>query len=119
LLSALEELRQYKKKTKSLKGQLLEFEEAHKSREREISKSVKENEQIIIDLKTQLQESKRIEEILTEQLNEKQQDCEKREAEIVLLKKELEKGKNHSRFENSSKILDDILNSQRSPNDKT
>jgi len=34
LLSAVEELKQYKKKTKSLKGQLLEFEEAHKSRER-------------------------------------------------------------------------------------
>ena len=35
------------------------------------------------------------------------------------MKKELEKGKNHSRFENNSKILDDILNSQRSPKDKT
>jgi hypothetical protein len=52
-------------------------------------------------LKTQLQESKRIEEILTEQLNEKKQDCEKQEVEIILLKKELVKGKNHSRFENS------------------
>jgi hypothetical protein len=30
LLSGLEELKQYKKKTKSLKGQLLEFEEEQK-----------------------------------------------------------------------------------------
>jgi hypothetical protein len=119
LLSSLEDLKQYKKKTKSLKGQLLEFEEAQKSREIEISKSVKENKQIIIDLKTRLQEAKRIEDLLIEQLNKKQQDCEKREAEIVLLKKELEKGKNHSRFENSSKILDDNMNSQISPKDKT
>jgi hypothetical protein len=69
-------------------------------------------------LKTQLQEAKRIEEVLTKQLNEKQQDYEKQEAETVLLKKELAKGKNHSIFENSSKILDDIPNSQRSPMDK-
>jgi len=65
-------------------------------------------------LKTQLHEAKRIGEILIEQLNKKHQDCERREDKIVLLKKELEKGKNHSRFENYSKILDDILNSQRS-----
>jgi hypothetical protein len=56
---------------------------------------------------------------LNKQLNEKQQDCKKLETEIVQLKRELEKGNNQSRFENSSKILNDILNSQRSPNDKT
>jgi hypothetical protein len=66
LLIALEELKKYKKKTKSLKGQLLEFEEAHKSREREISKTVRENEQIIIELNIHIQEAKRIEEVLTE-----------------------------------------------------
>ena len=32
---------------------------------------------------------------------------------------ELEKENKQSKFENSSKILDDILNSQRSSNDKT
>jgi hypothetical protein len=70
-------------------------------------------------LKTQLQEAKIIEEVISKQLNEKQQDCEKLEAEIVFLKRELEKGNNQSRFENSSKILDDILNSQRSSSNKT
>jgi hypothetical protein len=92
----------------------------HINQEKEKSqKQLGKIKKIIIYLKTQLQESKIIEYILIEQLNEKQQDCEKREAKIVLLKKEPEKGKKHSRFENSSKILDDILNSQRSPKDKT
>jgi hypothetical protein len=41
------------------------------------------------------------------------------ETKIVQLKRELEKGRNQSRFENSSKILNDILISQISPNNKT
>jgi hypothetical protein len=118
LISALDELRKYKKKNKLLRGQLLEFEEAQQLREKEVSKTIKESEKIIIDLKTQLQEAKRNEEVLNKQLNEKQQDCKKLETEIVQLKRELEKGNNQSIFENSSKILNDILNSQRSPNDK-
>jgi chromosome segregation ATPase len=119
LISALEELRKYKRKNKSLREQLLEYEEEQKSREKEVSKTIKESKQIINDLKTQLQEAKRIEEVISKQLNEKQQDCEKLEAEIVFLKRELEKGNNQSRFENSSKILDDILNNQISSSNKT
>jgi hypothetical protein len=119
LISALEELRKYKKKNKSLREQLLEHEEKQKSREKEVLITIKESEQIIIDLKTQLQEAKRIEEVISKQLNEKQLDCEKLEAEIVFLKRELEKGNNQSRFENSSKILDDILNSQISSSNKS
>ena len=41
------------------------------------------------------------------------------EDEIKLLKGELEKEKKGSKFENSSKILDEILSSQRSQNNKT
>jgi hypothetical protein len=37
----------------------------------------------------------------------------------MFLKRELEKGINQSRFENNSKILDDILNSQISSSNKT
>ena len=70
-------------------------------------------------MKTQLQESKIIEEVILKQLNDREQDCEKLEAEIVLLKREIENEKKQSRFENSSKILNDILNIQRSPNYKT
>jgi hypothetical protein len=118
-INALEELRKYKKKNKSLREQLSEYEEAQKSREREVSKTIKETGKVINDLKTQLQEAKRIEEVILKQLNDREQDCEKLEAEIVLLKGEIEKEKKQSRFENSSKILNDILNNQRSPNDKT
>jgi hypothetical protein len=49
----------------------------------------------------------------------KKQVCEKLEAEIKFLKCELEKEKKGSKFGNSSKILDEILSSQRSPNNKT
>jgi len=55
----------------------VEYEGKQKSRENEVSKTIKESEQIIIDLKTELQESKRIEEVILKKLNDKQQDCEK------------------------------------------
>jgi hypothetical protein len=119
LISALEELRKYKKKNKSLREQLSEYEEAQKSREREVSKTIKETGKVINDLKTQLQEAKIIEEVILKQLNDREQDCENLEAEIILLKGEIEKEKKQSRFENSSKILNDIINSQRSPSNKT
>jgi hypothetical protein len=118
LISALDELRKYKKKNKLLRGQLLEFEQAQQTREKEVSKTIKESEKIIIDLKTQLQEVKRNKEILNEQFKEKQQVCKKLEDEISQLKGELERGNHQSKFENSSNILNDILNNQRSPNDK-
>jgi hypothetical protein len=69
-------------------------------------------------LKTQLQEAKRIEEVLSKQLNDKEQNCETLEAEIVLLRRKLEKGIDLSKFEISSKILDDILDSQRPSSNK-
>jgi hypothetical protein len=119
LISALEELRKYKKKNKLLRAQLQEFEESHQSREIDASRTIKESEQIISDLKSQLLEAKRIEEVILKQLNDREQVCEKLEAEIELLKGEFEKEKKGSKFENSSKILDEILSSQRSPNNKT
>ena len=82
----------------------------NKSREKGVIITIKELKQIFIDLKTQIQEVKRIEEVISKQLNEKQLDCENLEDKIVFLKGELEKGNNQSRFENSLKILDDILN---------
>jgi hypothetical protein len=51
---------------------------------------------------------------MSKQLNEKKLDCEKLRLKLFFLKRELEKGNNQSRFENSSIILDDILKSQRS-----
>jgi hypothetical protein len=69
-------------------------------------------------LKTQLQEAKIIEEVILKQLNDREQDCENIEDEIDLLKGELEKEKKQSRFTDNSKILDNILKSKKSPNDK-
>jgi hypothetical protein len=101
------------------RAQLQEFEEAHQSIEVDASRAIKESKQIISDLKYQLLEAKRIEEVILNQLNDREQVCEKLEVGIELLKGELEKEKKGSKFENSSNILDKILSSQRSPNHKT
>jgi capsule polysaccharide export protein KpsE/RkpR len=78
---------------------------------------------IVIILKTQLEEEKRIEEVVRSQLKEKEENCEKLEAEIVSLRKELEKTTNQLsrslKFGKSTEILDNILSYQRSPFIKT
>jgi hypothetical protein len=80
--------------------------------EEEISKSF----ETIVLLKTQIEEAKRIEEILKIQINEKEDSCCKLEAEIVDLRKKVEKSK---KFLNSSRILDEILECQRPSCDKS
>ena len=52
-----------------------------------MSKTIKERGQVINDLKTQLQETKTIEEVILKQLNDREQDYEKLEAETVFYKK--------------------------------
>ena len=74
----------------------------------EISKSF----ETIVHLKTQIEDAKRIEELLKIQINEKEDSCCKLEAEIVDLRKKVEKS---NKFLNSSRILE----SQRSPYDKS
>jgi hypothetical protein len=66
----------------------------------EISKSF----ETIIHLKTQIEEAKRVEELLKDQINEKEESCHKLEAEVVDLRKKVEKS---NKFLNSSKILDE------------
>jgi hypothetical protein len=73
---------------------------------------------LIIELKTRLQETKRKEEILNNELNEKQQICKILEDEIVQLKGKLKIGDIQSKFENNSKIMKKIISSHRSSNDK-
>jgi hypothetical protein len=119
ILIVIEELRKTKKQNMVLSEELLEIKETTKSREREVSKTIKELEHTISDLKSQLLEANTIEEVILQQLNDKKQVCEKLEAEIKPLKSEIEKEKKGSQFENSSKILDEIINSQRSLNNKT
>jgi hypothetical protein len=78
----------------------------------EISKSF----ETIVHLKTQIEEAKRIEELLKNQINEKKESCCKLEVEIVDLRKKVEKS---NKFLHSLRILDEILESQRSPCDKS
>ena len=71
-------------------------------------------------LKKQVEEAKKTQEVLANQLKEKEASCQKHEIEISSLKKELEKINNPSlKFERSSTILDNILEQQKSPHDKT
>jgi hypothetical protein len=78
----------------------------------EISKSF----ETIVHLKTQIEEAKRIEELLKNQINEKEESCCKLEAEIFDLRKKVE---NSNKFLNSSRILYETLESQRSSCDKS
>jgi hypothetical protein len=77
----------------------------------EMSKSF----ETIVHLKTQIEKAKIIEELLKIQINEKEDSCCKLEAEIVDLRKKVEKS---NKFLNSSRILDEILESQRPSCDK-
>ncbi|KAH9289128.1 hypothetical protein KI387_033245, partial [Taxus chinensis] len=46
---------------------------------------------MIVDLKSQIEEAKRVEEELRNQLRTKEEDCENPESEIIALRKDLEK----------------------------
>jgi uncharacterized protein YydD (DUF2326 family) len=70
----------------------------------------------IVHIKTQIEEAKRIDELLKNQIIEKEESCCKLEDEIVDLGKKVEKS---NKFLNSSQILDEILESRRSPYDKS
>jgi predicted RNase H-like nuclease (RuvC/YqgF family) len=70
---------------------------------------------MITKLKGQIEEYKRIEEALKEQLEGKDGIIGNLEAEIVTLRKDIEK----KHMQNSSKVLDDIINSQKSYLDKS
>jgi hypothetical protein len=119
ILSVIEELRQTKKQNMVLREEHLEIKEATKSRETDVSKTMKELEKTISDLKSHLVEANKIEEVILKQLNDKKQVCEKLEVEIKLLKSEIEKRKNGSQFGKSSKILDEIICIQRPPKNNT
>jgi hypothetical protein len=88
-----------------------------------MSQSLEEIKNTIMNLKVQLEEARRIEEVVRIQLKEKEENCEKLESEIVSLRKELEKTTiklNRSlKFEKSIETLDDIINCQRYPFIKT
>ena len=86
---------------------------------RKIVEDIKEIREINVNLRTQLEEAKRMEEWLKNQVNEKDESCHKMEEEVVDIRRKVDKSNNHIKFMKNSAILDEILDSQRSPNDKS
>ena len=72
-----------------------------------------------MDLKNQLQEAKKTIEDLVVLLKERIQDSKKLEKEIIQLRKGVDEKYIKSKFENISRIFDDILSIQIPSNDKT
>ena len=99
----VDEIEKCRRKNKVLKEKLSKYQE--------------ETNQIIIDLKNQLQEAKKIEEDLVVQLRKRLQDYEKLEKEIIQLRKGVDEKSIKSKVVNNSRILDDILSSQISSTD--
>jgi hypothetical protein len=102
-MSAIEVIRREKKKNKKLQAEL------------DKKKDTQELEQMITKLKVQIEEDKRIEKSLKEQLEGKDMIIGNLEAKIVTLRKDIQK----KNMQNSSKVLDDIINSQKSYLDKS
>jgi uncharacterized HAD superfamily protein len=103
---------------KKLKNDITSQVEKNKKVDDELSKSL-EDIKINVNLSTQPEETKRVEELLNNQVNEKEESCHKLEAKVVDLRKKVEKSNTHVNFMNTSTILNEILDSQRSPNDKS
>ena len=76
LVSALEELGKYKRMYKKLKKSYEKFEGKNNDAER-----------IIVDLKNQLQEAKKVENNLEQQMKKREQELEKFEDELILIRK--------------------------------
>jgi tellurite resistance protein len=98
LMSAIEVIRREKKKNKKPQEEL------------DNKKDTQELEQMITKLKVQIEEDKRIEEALKEKLEGKDMIIGNPEAEIVTLRKDIQK----KNMQNSSKVLDDIINNKKS-----
>jgi hypothetical protein len=111
LLSALDELRKYKTRYRQLESFVVEQKEKHEQKEKEMGK-------IRSNLEKQILEENKIKETLEKSLNEKQITCERMEAKIVHLKKELDANIIQTKSENSSKILDKIITMQRDSGNK-
>jgi hypothetical protein len=65
---------------------------------------------MITKLKVQIEKDKRIEEALKEQLEEKDKIIGKLEVEVVIIRKDIQK----KNMQNSSKVLNGIISSQKS-----
>ena len=82
-----------------------------------------QNSEVLIQLKVELEEAKKVEDILLKKIKDKIQEQEKLEEEVVCLRKKLENAQrkvsiNTSQMTSSDK-LNEILDAQRSPLIKT
>jgi hypothetical protein len=112
LISALEEIDRLRIKNRKQKQLLIQFEKDNKQLDEEFSL-----------LKVELEEAKKIEDILKQQLSEKKARCEALEKEVVKTRKELEKfqalyHQNLSSIKASTELAT-IMNQQRNPKMKT
>ena len=114
LISALEELHKERKKNKLLKKELSRIREDIQD-----STSSKELKQAYLDLKVQWEDAQVIEESLRKQLEEKEEIQVELEKEIVVLRRKLQKENTKQNFNKSTKILNQIIDSQRPIHDKT
>jgi hypothetical protein len=83
--------------------------------ELENKEDTQELEQMITNLKVQIEEDKIIEEALKEKLEGRDKIIGNLEAKIVTLRKDLQK----KNMQNNSKVLNDIINSQKPHHDKS
>jgi hypothetical protein len=102
-LCAIEVIRREKKKNKKLQVKLDKKEDTQ------------ELEQMITILKVQIEEDKRIEEALKEQLEGRDKIIGNFEEKIVTLRKDLQ----NKNMQNNSKVLNDIISSQKPHHDKS
>jgi hypothetical protein len=108
LISALEEIDRLRLKKRKQKQLLIQFK-----------KGTKKPDEDFALLKVELEEAKKIEDILKQQLSEKKARCEALEEEVVKTRKEMEKFKAlyHQTLSSikASEGLTSILNQQRNP----
>ena len=69
-------------------------------------------EEQVHGLKIEVEEQKCIEESLQKKLEERNQEREALEAEVVSLRKEVKKGKTIQNYANSSRALEELINNQ-------
>ena len=83
------------------------------------AQELEETREVNHDLKIQLEEAKRTEEILKRRLEEKEETVQKLEMEVVGLRKKGKKNEALVKLQDSSIVLDKILDCQISPLEKT
>jgi hypothetical protein len=113
-----------KEQEENKKTQLEEKEEEIKTVKNEIKEKKKVDDdlskslEVNVNIKKKIEKAKIIEELLKNQVNEKEESCHKLEAEVIDLRNKVEKSKIQINFMNNSIILDEILDNQGTTNDK-